>query len=125
MSLREQLKKAAALASKPVELSNGSVIATELSAQDRMVVLDYLHQVIQLQNEGKAKSNHYAILTLTVVCAGLRDENGKLEYNVADPDDRTELLSLGDMNIRKIHEAVCELSGLDYLVKGNEKKTTG
>lgn len=126
MNLREQLKKAAKLQTKKVELSAGEITVSELSAQDRLVVLDYLNAVINLQNKGEAKSQHYATLTLTIVCAGLRDEEtGELAFKVQEQADRDELMSLGDGNVRKIHEAICEISGLDYLAKGNEKKQTG
>lgn len=124
MKLREKLKRAARLQTKKVKLAQGDdITVTELSAQDRMVVLDYLQALVDLQAKGQATSQHYATLTLTIVCGGLRDEEtGELEFKVTEPQDRDELMQLGDGAIRKLHEAICEMSGLDYLVKSNEKK---
>ena len=63
------------------------------------------------------------MLTLSVVCHGLRDaETLKLEFDVSNQVDRDELLSLGDKNLVTIHDAVCELSGLDHLHSENRKK---
>lgn len=126
MSLRDQLKIAARLQTKKVPLSHGEITVTELSAQDRLVVLDFLNQVIELQNKGQAKSQHYATLTLTVVCAGLRDETtGELEFKVAEIKDRDELMKMGDSDVVKIYDAICEISGLDHMKKDKPKKATG
>lgn len=126
MSLREELKKAAKLQTKKVQLSHGEITVTELSAKDRLVVLDYLQAVIDLQNKGTAKAQHYSTLTLTVVCAGLRDEKtGELEFKVENTADRDELMSLCDGNVAKIYDAICEISGLDHMKKDQPKKATG
>ena len=124
MKLRYKLKQAGRLQTKKVKLAQGDdITVTELSAQDRMVVLDYLQAIVGLQEKGEAKSQHYATLTLTIVCAGLRDEEtGQLEFKVQEQADRDELMSLGDGTIRKLHEAICEISGLDYLIQNNQKK---
>ena len=124
MKLREKLKQAGRLQTKKVKLAQGDdITVTELNAQDRMVVLDYLQAIVELQEKGEAKSQHYATLTLTIVCGGLRDEEtGELEFKVQEQADRDELMSFGDGTIRKLHEAICEISGLDYLVKNNQKK---
>lgn len=123
MKLRDKLKQAGRLQTKKVKLAQGDdITVTELSAQDRMVVLDYLQAIVELQEKGEAKSQHYATLTLTIVCAGLRDEEtGELAFKVSEPQDRAELMQLGDGTIRKLHEAICEISGLDYLIN-NQKK---
>lgn len=123
MSLRDQLRAAAPLDSKEVELSNGKIRVYELDAKGRALVLDYLNQVIKLQQSGEIQSNHYATLTLSVVCHGLRDEETrKLEFDISNQDDREELMSLGDKNLVLIHDAVCELSGLDHLHSEYRKK---
>jgi len=124
MKLRDKLKNAARLQTKKVKLAQGDdITVTELSAQDRMIVLDYLQALVDLQEKGQATSHHYATLTLTIVCAGLRDEEtGELEFNVTEPKDREELMQLGDGALRKLHEAICEMSGLDYLLKSDQKK---
>ena len=123
MKLRDKLKQAGRLQTKKVKLAQGDdITVTELSAQDRMVVLDYLQAIVGLQEKGQATSHHYATLTLTIVCAGLRDEEtGQLEFKVQEQADRDELMSLGDGTIRKLHEAICEISGLDYLIQNNQK----
>ncbi len=123
MSLRDQLRAAAPLASKEVELSNGKIRVYELDAKGRALVLDYLNQVIKLQNSGEIKSNHYAILTLSIVCHGLRDaETLKPEFEISNQTDRDELMSLGDTNLMIMHDAICELSGLEHLTTENRNK---
>lgn len=123
MGLRDQLRAAAPLASKEVELSNGKIRVYELDAKGRALVLDYLNQVYKLQTSGEIKSNHYAMLTLSIVCNGLRDgETLKLEFDISNQVDRDELMSLGDKNLVIMHDAICELSGLDHLHSEYRKK---
>lgn len=116
MSLKEQLKKVAALRTKTVKLPNGEIEITEMDAQGRIAIRELMAAIYKKQEANESAENLYFMYQIGTISFGLR-ENGKLIYDATKKEDRDEILQLGGDTLYTLQEEILELSGFNKAEK--------
>lgn len=117
--IKRKFLGAAARRSRVIELPNGSVKVSELSAADRVMILGLVHQVWSMPKEDRTHG-HDLFVRLRLVCCSLLNDDGSRLFDMDNEDDRQSLAGLGHEVLNQLFIAACELSGLESLVPRRE-----
>lgn len=106
------------LESKPVKIAETDYLVVEMTASDRVAVMEVAQSLFSSEENGLS-IGHQLMLTSLIVQRSLRNVEFDLVFKESDLNQVPKTLSRRILN--EVYEMACQLSELDFLLGKPEK----